>query len=181
MRFVIVISLLMILGSCSDKFKIKRTMSEFVKSNVVIPDDLECIYKDDVYKINVDSLKPMKYIVYYDSLECNSCKVSGVSQYKPLLEMADSSNFSVMFIFSPKDKDIDLTRLNLLMANLNVPIFLDVNKAFAKNNLCIPEDNRFNSFLLNDAGNPIFVGNPLSSTSLWTLFNDVVKQYNANN
>lgn len=181
MRIVIVISLLMILGSCSDQFKIKRTMSEFVKSNIVLPDDLECIYKDDVYQLNADTLKPLKYIVYYDSLECNSCKISGVTQFKPLWEMADSSNFSVIFIFSPQKKDIEFIRMNLLIANLNIPVFLDANKSFAKINFCIPKDFRFKSFLINDEGNPIYIGNPLSSTSLWTLFNDVVKQYSNNN
>lgn len=84
--------------------------------------------------------------------------------------MADTSDFSVMTIFSPKKSEVENTRFQLMLINHTIPIYLDKNGSFAQLNYCIPTDQRFHSFLINETGKPVFVGNPLSNTKLNTLF-----------
>ena len=62
----------LLLSSCTERYKIKKALVEFTKSEIVIPDDLECINNRQTTKINKDTLKSLKFIVYYDSLECSS-------------------------------------------------------------------------------------------------------------
>lgn len=156
--------------SCVEKTKVSKTMSRFIESEIIIPNDLDCIYKRDVNKIRKDLLKPFKYIIYYDSLDCTSCKMAHLANIYPLYEMADTCNFSVLTIFSPQKSQIDTLRLQLILSNYPFPVYIDGTGTFIKENIAIPSDKRFHSFLVDDNYVPIYVGNPLANDRLMELF-----------
>lgn len=155
---------------------IKKIMTEFVKSEINIPEDLRCVYNREISVIDEDALKEYKLIVYYDSLECSSCRVSHISDIYPLYAMADTSNFSVITIFSPRQTDLEDVELQLNLANHPVPIYLDINKTFCLSNLQIPQDPRFHVFLIDGKGVPVFVGNPLANVKLEQLFQSALRE-----
>lgn len=178
-RYVIlVVFTLIALSSCSESFKLKKMMSEFVQSQIQIPDDLQSIYKNTLSTIEKDSLMPLKLIVYYDSLDCSSCRISHFMDLYPLYKMADTSNFSIITIFSPKKENLEDVKLQISMANYPERIYLDTNRNFCKLNESIPNDHRFHSFMLNDDGRPIFVGNPLGNTRLMQVFIKTLQTHN---
>ena len=158
--------------SCGERAIIKRTMSEFVNTEVIIPNDLDCIYDRQITKINKDTLKPLQFVIYYDSLECSACRVSHIVDIYPLYDMADTSSFSVITIFSPKNHEISDVKNQLKIANHPIPIYIDSEGTFSQYNKFIPSDHRFHYFLLNENNRPEFVGNPLSSTQLLKLFSE---------
>ena len=174
--FILTLCMSLLQISCVENCKLKSKMANFMKSEIMIPKDMESIFHDEVSIIDDNSLKPLKVIVYYDSLMCTSCKISGLSHFKPLCEMSDTSDFSILFIFSPRKSEMEITRLQLLIANFDYPIYLDVNGTFARCNESIPNDSRFSCFLINSSNNPIFIGNPLRSQSLNRLFKDVIDE-----
>ena len=92
--------------------------------------------------------------------------------------MADTSNFSIITIFSPKKEDLEEVKLQISMANYPKRIYLDTNGDFCKLNESIPNDQRFHSFMLNDEGRPIFVGNPLYNSELMDIFMRILQTYN---
>lgn len=51
----------------------------------------------------------------------------------------------------------------LIISDLDIPIYVDVNKAFQKQNPSIPRDMRFHYFLLDNDGKPLLIGNPITS------------------
>lgn len=159
-----------IISSCVERRKVKDIMLEFVTSDIIIPDDLDCVFNAETSMSYIDTLKSNKLIIYYDSLDCSSCRISHLFDLYPLYNMADTSDFSVMTIFSPKKSEVENTRFQLMLINHTIPIYLDKNGSFAQLNNCIPTDQRFHSFLINETGKPVFVGNPLSNTKLNTLF-----------
>lgn len=156
--------------SCGERAIIKRTMSEFVNTEVIIPNDLDCIYDRQITKINKDTLMPLQFVIYYDSLECSTCRISHIVDIYPLYDMADTSSFSVITIFSPKLSDISDVQNQLKIANYPIPIYIDSKGTFSQFNKSIPSDHRFHYFLLNENNRPEFVGNPLSSSHLMELF-----------
>lgn len=163
-------SLGLLLSSCTERYKIKKALVEFTKSEIVIPGDLECISNRQIKKINTDTLKPLKFIVYYDSLECSACRISHLVDIYPLYDMADTGDFSIITVFSPKLSEVSDVQNQLRIASHPIPIYIDNYATFRHINKSIPSDHRFHYFLLNENNVPVFVGNPLSSPLLLNLF-----------
>lgn len=171
---ILIIFLCICITSCNEKATVKRIMTDFVESEIVIPNDLECIYSRHADKIKLDTLEQLKLIVYYDSLDCSSCRISHLSDVYPLYDMADTSNFSVLTIFSPREEDLAEVRNHIVIQNLPIPIYIDADGSFSKLNKSIPSDKRFHSFLIDDNNKPVFVGNPLFDSNLIGLFKKVL-------
>lgn len=169
-RVITSLFLLAIISSCVERRKVKDIMLEFVSSDIIIPDDLDCIFNAETSASYIDTLKSNKLIIYYDSLDCSSCRISHLFDLYPLYTMADTSDFSVMTIFSPKKSEVENTRFQLMLINHTIPIYLDKNGSFAQLNSCIPTDQRFHSFLINEIGSVLFVGNPISNEQLHSVF-----------
>ena len=167
--------ILLSLSSCSERQKLRKTMSKFVQTEIQIPDDLECVYNREVTIINKDTLKPYKLIVYYDSLDCSSCRISHLMDIYPLYDMSDTCDFSVVTIFSPKKENLEEVKFQLSIANHPEHIYIDSFNTFSKINQHIPTDQRFHSFLVDSNGKPIFVGNPLSNMRLAEIFHDIIQ------
>lgn len=156
--------------SCSDRNMVKRIMGEFIETEVVIQENLDCIYNKQLSKIRTDTLKPYKFIIYYDTTDCSSCRISHLTDLKPLYDMANTSEFTVLTIFSPAIEDVNDVILQLTITNHFMPIYVDAIGEFRRLNKDLPSDHRFHSFLLDENNKPIFVGNPLNSTKLSELF-----------
>lgn len=169
-RVITSLLLLAIISSCVERRKVRDIMLEFVSSDIIIPDDLDCIFNAETSASYIDTLKSNKLIIYYDSLDCSSCRISHLFDIYPLYTMADTSDFSVMTIFSPKKSEVENTRFQLMLINHSIPIYLDKNGSFAQLNYCIPTDQRFHSFLIDENAKPVFVGNPLSNIRLKKIF-----------
>lgn len=167
---IFAVSVISLPVSCIEYNRIKNMMTEFMNSEIVIPDDINCIYNMEMSKIQKDTLQKLKLVIYYDSLNCSACRISRLLDIYPLYEMSDTSHFSVLTIFSPKQSEIDDVITQLRIMNHKIPIYVDVNKSFSNLNQVIPSDLRFHTFLLNDKGCPKFVGNPLNSVKLKELF-----------
>lgn len=148
-------------------------MMDFIKSEIVIPDDLELIHQGVISKLDVKSLKSNKFIIYYDSLDCSNCRVSHLIDLHPLYSLADTSSFSVITIFSPKQDEQDNLRRELILSHNLWPVYIDVNGNFRDNN--IPNDIRFHYFAINAENQPVFVGNPLANDEIYNVFLNVIK------
>lgn len=163
--------------SCTEKSTLTKVLKAFNETKVVIPDDLECVYNKEISKINLDTLKSNKFIFYYDSLSCSSCRISHLIDIYPLYEMSDTSKFSILTIFSPRQSELEYVRLQLKLLNHSIPVYLDCSGSFSHTNSKIPEDQRFHNFLIDNNGTPIFVGNPLSSMKLKELFINILHKH----
>ena len=166
------------LSSCSENQKIKKTMTEFMKTEVVLPDSLECIYSGEISMISKETLKSNKYIIYYDSNDCSSCRIARLIELSPLYDIADSSDISVVTLFAPKQDDIKNVRLQLQISDLAFPVYLDVENSFKDSNPDLPSDIRFHSFMINSDGYPILVGNPVYSEQINKLFKVTLNKFN---
>ena len=177
-RIITVASIILISifhSSCSEKVKIRRMMQDFIESEIHIPNDLECIFNRELTTINKDELKSNKLIIYYDSLDCSSCRISHLMDIYPLYDMSDTCDFSVVTIFSPKKENLEEVKFQLSIANHPEHIYIDSFNTFRKINQHIPTDQRFHSFLVDSNGKPIFVGNPLSNMRLAEIFHDIIQ------
>ena len=133
MRFaILLLAVSQCFMACSGKYEIRHAMRKFVNGDVIIPDDLVCICDRQILPINKDSLKSLRYIIYYDSLECSSCRISHLSEVYPIYEMADTRGFSVLTIFSPVSEEVEDIKLQLMIADHPVPVYVDTDGSFRR-------------------------------------------------
>lgn len=81
-----------------------------------------------------------------------------------------------MIIFSPRQDDYDSVVEELMIHDFPFPIYIDFNGEFRKQNYFIPSDRRFHSFLLDGSGHPVFIGNPIASDSMSSLFDRALEE-----
>jgi len=99
------------------------------------------------------------------------CQIGQLADISGLYEFADSlGNFEVMTIFSPRMEEYNSVVNNLMVRDFEYPIYVDFKGSFRKTNLGIPDDRRLHCFLIDSDGHPIFIGNPVASNELWSLF-----------
>lgn len=111
------------------------------------------------------------FVIYHDSLSCNLCQIGHLADITGLYELADSLGiFEVMTIFSPGKEEHNSVVKNLMVRDFEYPIYVDFIGNFRKTNTGIPDNRKFHSFLIDGDGHPVFVGNPVASNELWSLF-----------
>lgn len=104
-----------------------------------------------------------------NSYDCSSCRIAKLTDNYPLYSFADINKISVLTIFSPDEGELDNVMRQLIISDLDIPIYVDVNKAFQKQNPSIPRDMRFHYFLLDNDGKPLLIGNPITSDKIMRL------------
>lgn len=174
-QIIILAVVLSVSVSCGDKRSMLKTLTEFTKTEIVLPEDLE-VCADGIFRIaDMSTLKPMKMIVYYDSTECSNCRISHIMELEPLYRLSkEDGRFDVLIIFSPADEDIETVRLQLMYQDIPFPVYLDTFKTFSLMNSSIPQDIIFHSFMMDMDGKPVFVGNPTLDDVLNKVFEEVL-------
>jgi len=120
-----------------------------------------------------DSLKyKPKMIVYVDSSECTTCRISHLDMYHSLFHLSEQKKSFVLMILFYNSKVFEDVSLETFLSRLQIeiPVYIDVENSFMKDNTIIPSDLRMHSFLINRFGKPIFVGDPVSSDKLKMSF-----------
>lgn len=118
----------------------------------------------------------VKLIVYLDSTECASCRISHLETYHHLFHLSEETGaFEVMMLLS----NIELYGMPLsryvLDQELEHPLYLDDENKFLQLNPSIPtEEKRMHAFLTDKIGAPIYVGDPSVSEEIFQLFMDTV-------
>ena len=158
----------LLLCGCAER-QTRKIMKDFIRAEIVLPGDLHSIANRNM---STESLFPKipTLIIYHDSLECSTCRISHLMDYAGLYEMADTSGFQIVTVFSPRQEEYDEVLRQLMVHNFPYPIYIDFNSSFRNRNASIPEDPRFHSFLIDKDGHPVFVGNPAASDDLWKVF-----------
>ena len=174
-RILLVSLVLMMLSSCGERNEIRQVLSSFKETEIVLPSDME-VYDEGGFRMAVlDSLNSVKMIIYYDSTDCSSCRISHLIELEPLYrDVAEDGHYDVVTIFSPRSEELEDVRLQLAVQDFSFPVYVDTYGSFARENVGIPEDERFHTFMIGGDGRPVFVGNPLGSEKMQDIFQKVL-------
>lgn len=152
----------------------KEEYDSFVNSRILLPDDLCLIANGEVVEHGSFEDKPV-LIIYIDSTECSVCKAKSVRAFENIFAMSDSTGlFETMVIVSPNKSSTNIIIEDLLFTDLSYPIYVDISQSFARNNL-LPRDKRMHIFLMNKSHTPVFVGDPLLSNQMMSLFKESIE------
>ena len=167
----IVLCLLAVVSTGCKKARLRAQLKELMGSTIVLPEKITCVHNGEVFPMP-DSLRDKpKLIVYIDSTECTTCRISHLWEYQDLFDLSKKTRaFDILLLMCNTEfESIPLARY-LLDQDLMYPVYVDTDKSFLKDNAVIPSDVRMHSLLVDSTGSPMFVGDPSRSGHMMTAF-----------
>ena len=167
--------LILLLYSCSNN-KLITEVNQFIGQQIIMSQDWDVIWqgRDTVFTDVMEV--PIKMVVWYDSVVCASCEVNKLFSWKEIIVSADSLAqwFSIIYLFTPKIKDLSFVKATLKSNLFDYPVFIDKNATFVKQNPKIPQNMQLHTFLLDKDNKVVVVGNPLHNPALWKLYKKII-------
>ena len=165
--------ILLTVFSCDNNKNLQSEIAGFTGSRVLLPAAMAG-GNADVFDVE------NKLIVWFDSLECGSCRLKQLYAWNddPVMQYARAmgNRFNVFLVFSPKAADVHYLKLTLKNYNVSFPVLLDETGAFIEQNPHIPADTRLHSFLLDKDNKVVLTGNPVGNESLWELYKEQIRE-----
>ena len=167
--------ILMLITGCG-RMEVRKSLKRMMSEPVEFPESMMCLIRGDVMDVEVEPTSKI-LVVYADSTECSTCRVSNFYRYSGLMEQGEmTGNFSTMFLVSPtktrRDSLVDFIRL----IEADYPIYVDYENEFLSKNMHIPTDPRFHTFTIDSQGNILLVGDPIINHKILPLFNQLFHQ-----
>ena len=147
-------------------------------STIVLPEKITCVYNGEIYPMP-DSLRRVpKLLVYIDSTECTTCRISHIGEYRRVVQISEETgSFAViLLIANTYFESIPLSQY-LLDLGLTIPIYIDESVSFYEKNPFFPvHDYRLHALLLDNGGKPLFFGDPSRSERLFESFRKAARK-----
>lgn len=164
---VVVVTMLPIV-SCGQKSKLKDDIERLEAVPIILP--LKKMKRfcntDTLFRQNSERSK-FRFVVFSDSLSCSSCKLSQIHFWDDLLdEMQEKAGVEVYFIFAPPKEEQVSIELTLSIFHGRYNAYLDTAGVFLRENRNVPTNPALHSFLLDEEGNVLLVGDPVRSKKL---------------
>lgn len=174
---IIVLCFLAVASTGCKKAQLRRQLKELMSSTIVLPEKITCVYNGEVFPMP-DSLRDKpKLIVYIDSTECTTCRISHFWEYQDMFDLsAQTEAFEVMLLLCNTEFELIPLPRYLSDQNLIYPVYVDTDKVFLKEKPFIPADTRMHSLLVDGTGRPMFVGDPSRSRLMMETFMSALKE-----
>lgn len=175
MKFLYILPIFFIC-SCTNNRLIKD-MRSLMGQQITVSVDWNTVLKGKDTVLSDFTKVPIKLIVWVDSLGCTSCEANSMYMWKDIANYADSLSqwFNIIFLFTPKKKDLPALSTVLTRELLDYPIFIDLNGRFVRQNPNLPKNRQLHTFLLDKNNKVVMVGSPLYNPTLWKLYKRTIQ------
>ena len=175
---IALLCLLAVVPTGCKKAKLRSQLKELMAATIVLPDRITCINNGEVYPMPDSIRNKAKLIIYLDSTECASCRISHLESYHHLFHFSEETGlFEVVMLLS----NIELYGINIsryvLDQELEHPVYIDNENRFLELNPSIPKDEkRTHALLTSSDDTPICVGDPSLSEEILHVFMEAVNK-----
>ncbi len=173
---LIALCFLVFVATGCKKARLRAQLKDLMASTIVLPEKISCVYNGEVFPMPDSLRNKPKLVIYIDSTECTTCRISHLWEYQTLFDLSSQTgSFYVMILmWNTEFKSIPLVRY-LLDQNVTYPVFVDLNRSFLKDNSTIPDDIRMHSLLLDSLNKVKFVGDPSATTNMLEVFKQALE------
>ena len=167
------LGVLIVMTTSCKKAVLRSQLKDLMASTIVLPEKISCVDNGEVFPMP-DSLRDMaKLIVYIDSSDCSTCRISHLGKYHKIFQMSkETGMFEVVLLFA----NIDLSGMPVERyvsdSEVGCPVYFDLENKFLELNPSVAADSRLHSFLVDSAGTPLFVGDPIVSREMLRIFTE---------
>ena len=173
--FVPVIVAVAFLCGCGEA-RVRRLATRMMKSEITVPQTLELMngkYIADSSWLESDG--KYRLIVTIAKEHCTSCRISAHELIDSLLVSVPSAVLAPMVVLSgPDGEALETAYSTIAKFSLGYPIYLDESSELLRQNPSIPEDTRFQSFLLDPDGRVVLIGDPTTDYNMMKLYRQVL-------
>lgn len=173
--FVPVIVAVALLCGCGEA-RVRRLATRMMKSEITVPQTLDLMngkYIADSSWLESDG--KYRLIVTIAKEHCTGCRISAHELIDSLLVSVPSAVFSPMVVLSGPDREsVETAYSTIAKFSLGYPIYLDETSELLRQNPSIPEDTRFQSFLLDPDGRVVLIGDPTTDYNMMKLYRQVL-------
>lgn len=155
--------------------RIQDNLEKMMRSKVEIDiDSLEMFEGSDDEYLKCFHNAKLNWIVYYDSIACNACKIKSLQYWNDYIQLSKRNKYSIGFYFifrkSIHKGDTEIIKRSVTESGLKCPIFIDTCGYFMRHNAFIPQRPLYQTFLVDDNYSPIIVGDPMNNVEINDLF-----------
>ena len=173
--FLLIIIVAMFLSGCEGT-RIRRMASRMMKSEITVPQTLELMngkYIADSSWLDGDG--KYKLVITIAKEHCTGCRISAHDLIDLLLVSVSSTVLAPMVVLSgPDGESLETAYSTIEKLSLGYPIYLDATSQLLLQNPSIPEDTRFQSFLLAPDGRVVLIGDPSVDYNMMKLYQQVL-------
>jgi len=150
-------------------------MNDFSMTEIKFPEMRQMVIGEDSVSIDLDTV-PVLLVVYRDPDSCVPCQLDHMYDYRNIIDFGKEvgGEFSPVFIFSPKKKNVDTVYITLCRTRFRHPIFLDEKGLFYAENKNIPQEPLLHVFLLDKNRKVVLSGDPSHKPQLWDLYKRII-------
>lgn len=153
------------------KTQLRIQLKDLMNNTVILPERINCVYEGEIYTMPESLYNKPKLVVYIDSTECTTCRISHLWEYLQINELSEQSGkFTTMILLSNKSfGPISLERY-LSDQELPIPVYIDLDNLFLARNNFLKEREEFHSVFIGVDGRPLFIGDPTLSGEMLSAF-----------
>ena len=175
--FLPVIVTAALLCGCGEA-RVRRLATRMMKSEITVPWTLELMngkYIADSSWLESDG--KYRLIVTIAKEHCTGCRISAHDLIDSLLAGVPSAVLAPMVVLSgPDGEALETAYSTIAKFSLGYPIYLDESSELLRQNPSIPEDTRFQSFLLDPDGRVVLIGDPTTDYNMMKLYRQVLAE-----
>lgn len=176
MRRILLIMVLCFLAVASTgckKARLRAQLKELMSSTIVLPEKITCVYNGEVFPMPDSLQNRPKLIVYIDSTECTTCRISRFGAYRFLFDRASQTGqISVCLLLANTSFGVIPLDRYLADRELDFPVFIDEENVFLKMNPLMAMDECFHSVFVDERGTPQIVGDPVVNDGVLSIYKE---------
>ena len=178
MKAIFLSIIVVFLAACSTN-SLKRDYKRLKSERIALPQYRTVIINGRNKPVTDLLHGELKLIVFCDSTSCNNCAIEAIYNWEDYIKYAEEldGRLSYYFIFTPRKEETEDVKSTLDATDFNYPIIFDSVGLFRRLNPHIPANKMFHTFLIDENGQVVFVGNPLWNMETENLFKTTVEKH----
>lgn len=184
-KYISVVCSLLILFSCK-RTGIKGEIEKFEAAPVILPFDSRIkasLFEGKQCQIR-KSVSNYILVDYIDSTMCTECAITHLEDWVPLQKKIAEMGMSMSFVFiitPPKHMRNNIKEILSQKTDMDSFIYIDYMGYLEKKNPHFPKSKNLHTFILDEKGNVLLVGNPLTNDKIEGLMFEIINERSTNN
>ena len=124
--FVLFFLLVFVSNGCKEA-RLRMQLKDLMASTIVLPEKITCVYNGEVFPMPDYLRNKPKLLVYVDTTECTTCRISNIGRYHQFFQLSDEKEFFEVVLLFP---NIQLSGVPVeryvLDSEIWYPVYIDI-------------------------------------------------------
>ncbi len=172
-KYIYYLFLLIFVSSCYQDMN--NSIADFKSHEIRIPYDSLDYKICSLYKSDAKKKYCIKYVTYVQRVGCTYCSIKEIAEMeKKNIDQECYNDVEFVYIFGTDMKMYDWLYSKLCNFRIEGSVYIDTCNAFLSANPHIPDNELFHTFVINNDGKVLMVGNPFQNEKMEALFQKII-------